>query len=117
MRVTKVSDEHRVQSGEAIFVGAVETQLIEDSSRDIGLMEVHFNDGARNKRHTHTTDSLMVITGGEGIVVTVGERREVTPGDVVFIPAGEEHWHGARPGKDMTHLVMYGATLKTEIKE
>lgn len=117
MRVTKISEENRVQSSEAIFVGTVATHLIESSSRDFGLIEVHFKDGARNKLHTHTTDSLMVITEGDGIVETGSERREVTRGDAVFIPAGEEHWHGARPGKDMTHLVMYGATLKTEIKE
>lgn len=117
MHVTKLSDEDRVHSSEAIFVGTVETHLIESSSRDFGLIEVHFKDGARNKRHTHTTDSLMVITEGEGIVATAGESRDVTRGDAVFIPAGEEHWHGARPGKDMTHLVMYGATLRTEIKE
>jgi quercetin dioxygenase-like cupin family protein len=115
--VTRVSKEGRASSSEAIFIGAVETQMIEGASRDLRLIEVHFKDGARNKLHAHTTDQVLVITEGEGIVATRGERREVGPGDVAFIPAGEEHWHGAKPGKDMTHLAMNGATSKTDIKE
>jgi quercetin dioxygenase-like cupin family protein len=115
--VTRVSKDRRAASGEAIFIGAVETQMIEGNGRDLRLLEVHFKDGARNKMHAHTTDQLLVITEGEGIVATRSERREVGPGDVAFIPAGEEHWHGAKPGKDMTHLAINGATSKTDIKE
>ena len=117
MRVTRVSRDGRRPSSEAIFIGAVETQMIEGASRDLRLLEVHFTDGARNKMHAHTTDQLLVITEGEGIVATRGERHEVRPGDVAFIPAGEDHWHGAKPGKDMTHLAINGATSRTDIKE
>ena len=117
MRATRVSSDGRRASSEAIFVGAVELQMIEADSRELRLIEVHFKDGARNKLHAHTTDQLLVITEGEGIVATRGERHEVVPGDVAFIPAGEEHWHGAKPGKDMTHLAINGATSKTDIKE
>jgi quercetin dioxygenase-like cupin family protein len=56
-----------------------------------------------------------VITEGEGIVATATAEHEVGPGDVAFIPAGERHWHGAKPGSDMTHLAMNGASSKTTI--
>lgn len=117
MRVVRVSAADRRPSEEAIFIGRVATHVIEGSSRDLRLIEVHFRDGARNKLHAHTTDQLLVITEGEGIVATRTERHDVRPGDVAFIPAGEEHWHGASPGHDMTHLAINGATSKTSITE
>ncbi len=118
MRIVRVDGSGRHASTERIFVGDVETQTIVDvGERDLRLIEVHFERGARNRLHTHTTDQILVITDGEGIVATRAEEREVTAGDVAYIPAGEEHWHGARPGKDMTHLAINGGTSKTTIIE
>jgi quercetin dioxygenase-like cupin family protein len=116
MRVTRISkDERRPESGE-IFVGSVAVQRIVDvGERDLRLIEVHFTDGARNKWHTHTTDQILVITEGHGVVASRSEQREVSAGDVAYIPAGEEHWHGARPGADMTHLAINGGSSKTTI--
>jgi len=116
--VIRIADEPRHASSERIFVGAVEMRRVVDvGERDLRLVEVHFKDGARNRLHTHTTDQILLITDGDGIVATKAEEREVRPGDVAYIPAGEEHWHGARPGKDMTHLAINGGTSKTSITE
>src|SRR5258708_19513589 len=102
-------DKRRPNAGE-IFEGAVESQsIIGDEARDLRIAEHTFKNGARNKLHTHTTDQILVVTAGEGIVATEHEQRDVTAGDVAYIPAGERHWHGARPGKDMTHLAVLGA--------
>jgi len=68
-----------------------------------------FRNGARNKLHTHTTDQILIVTAGEGIVATEHEERAVRAGDVAYIPAGERHWHGAKAGMDMTHLAILGA--------
>ena len=115
MRVTRVSNERRRASAEAIFVGHAEIQTIVDGARDLRLIEVHFTNGARNKLHTHTTDQILVVTEGDGIVATRSEERDVSVGDVAFIPAGEEHWHGARPGQDMTHLAINGGSSETTV--
>ena len=116
MRIVRVDVKGRRPSGEKIFIGAVDTQTIVDvGERDLRLIEVHYRDGGRNRLHTHTTDQILVITEGEGIVATADHENEVSAGDVAYIPAGEKHWHGARPGRSMTHLAINGGTSKTTI--
>ncbi|CAA9564940.1 MAG: hypothetical protein AVDCRST_MAG19-2168 [uncultured Thermomicrobiales bacterium] len=88
-----------------IFAGEVRRQnLVADG--DASLVRptaVTFEDGARNKLHRHTTDQVLA-THGHGIVATLDEELHVSPGDVVLIPAGERHWHGAATRHDFTHL-------------
>ncbi|HVR89342.1 MAG TPA: cupin domain-containing protein [Candidatus Limnocylindria bacterium] len=110
MRVERPSPGARQSSDRDIFVGNVETQtVIGDEARDLRATEVTFHDGARNKLHTHTTDQILIVTAGDGLIATEHEERELRAGDVAFIPAGERHWHGAKPGKDMTHWAILGA--------
>src|SRR6266536_2503482 len=121
MRIARIGPEGRRTSAESrppsgaggtgaacIFIGDVETQTAvpDEWGHDLRLIEVHFIDGARNRMHTHTTDQILVITEGAAIVATRSEEHELGPGDVAFIPAGEEHWHGAKAGGDMTHLAI-----------
>lgn len=110
MRVERPSADKRQRSVGDIFVGAVDSQtIVGDEARDLHLAEHTFRDGARNRLHTHTTDQILIVTAGEGIVATEHEEREIRAGDIVYIPAGERHWHGARPGADMTHLAILGS--------
>ncbi|MBU6423977.1 MAG: cupin domain-containing protein [Chloroflexi bacterium] len=88
--------------------------MVADSD-DVRLIEVHFRAGARNEPHTHTSDQVLVITEGTGIVAAGADEHEVHVGDVAFIPAGEVHWHGAKAGNDMTHLAINGGVSETEI--
>ena len=109
MRVVRVSPAGRARSAAEIFRGHVATQtVIDEGSRDLRLIEVAFKSGARNRLHVHSTDQILVITEGTGLVGTASEQHEVTIGDVAFIPAGEPHWHGAKPGHDLTHWSMTG---------
>lgn len=89
-----------------IFEGSVRTQnlVAEGDASLLRVTAVTFDDGARNKRHLHTTDQVLVVTDGRGIVATDQHEFRVGAGDVVFIPAGEPHWHGAEPGQSFTHL-------------
>jgi quercetin dioxygenase-like cupin family protein len=110
VRIERPSPERRQANADDIFIGAVDTQsIIGDEARDLRLTEHTFRDGARNRLHTHTTDQILIVTAGEGIVATEHEERTVRAGDVAYIPAGERHWHGAKPGMDMTHLAVLGS--------
>ncbi len=110
MRVIRLRPSGRATDSGAIFLGAVKTQRVvgEETSGIHRIVEVTFTHGARTKLHEHTADQVLLITDGRGVVGTRGERHEVAAGDVVFIPAREPHFHGAAPGKDMTHYSVLG---------
>jgi quercetin dioxygenase-like cupin family protein len=108
MWVKRTSPAERWRAADAMFRGVVERQNIisGDVSKQLFLGEITFKDGATNRWHIHTADQVLIITSGEGIVADEKEEREVSAGDVAFIPANTKHWHGARPGKDMTHIAV-----------
>jgi len=65
---------------------------------------VNFSPGAVNVFHTHTSDQILYVTEGKGIVATENEEVTVTPGTIIFIPAGERHWHGATKETAFSHI-------------
>jgi quercetin dioxygenase-like cupin family protein len=73
---------------------------------DFNFAVVNFSAGSRNKFHKHTSDQILVVTDGTGVVATDGEERTVIAGDVILIPAGENHWHGAPGGTPMSHITI-----------
>ncbi|HEU0114756.1 MAG TPA: cupin domain-containing protein [Thermomicrobiales bacterium] len=91
-----------------VFLGPVRTQkLIADGDAEsLRVTAVTFEDGARNRWHMHTTDQLLVVTDGRGVVATEEQEMQVAAGDVVLIPAGCRHWHGAEPGQTFTHIAI-----------
>ncbi|TBW40650.1 cupin domain-containing protein [Siculibacillus lacustris] len=71
---------------------------------------VTFEPGARTAWHTHPLGQTLIVTAGCGRVQTWGGPiQEIRPGDVVWIPPGEKHWHGATPTTAMTHLAIQEA--------
>ena len=110
MKVIRVRPAGRRPAEGEIFRGAVLTQTVlgDADTDEHRVLEVTFTKGGRTKLHRHTTDQVLVITDGEGVVGTSDERQEVSRGDVVYIPKGEPHFHGAREGHDMTHLSVLG---------
>ena len=78
----------------------------EDPSRMIVSL-VRFTPGARTNWHSHAIGQTLHVTDGIGLVVTRdGTVIRMRPGDTVYIPPGEEHWHGATDGNFMCHLAM-----------
>jgi quercetin dioxygenase-like cupin family protein len=68
---------------------------------------VSFEPGARTAWHTHPLGQTLYVVSGVGRVQTKGGPvREIKPGDVVWIPPGEKHWHGASPANGMTHVAV-----------
>ena len=107
MKLVKMEESARTRSANPLFEGIVDIQpLTHGLSQELDVGVVSFRDGARNKFHTHDHDQLLVITEGDGLVASESEELAVTVGDAVFIPAGERHWHGAQPGRSMTHLTI-----------
>ncbi|MDO6431957.1 cupin domain-containing protein [Flavitalea sp. BT771] len=73
----------------------------------VGGASVTFEPGARTAWHTHPLGQTLIITAGCGWVQREGSSiEEVHPGDVVWIPPGEKHWHGATPVTAMTHFAI-----------
>jgi quercetin dioxygenase-like cupin family protein len=96
------------RSDNPIFVGDVSIQeVVTDADGELlRVTAVTFENGAVNRPHRHTTDQVLITTSGSGYVATEGEELPLEPGDVVFIPVGTRHWHGARPESTFTHLAI-----------
>lgn len=71
------------------------------------VVRVSFEPGARTAWHTHPLGQTLLVLSGLGRVQSEGGPiRDIRPGDVVWIPPGEKHWHGASPTVAMSHLAM-----------
>src|SRR5947209_17631630 len=80
-----------------------------DPARVAGA-SVTFEPGARTAWHTHPLGQTLIVTSGCGRVRRWGGPiEEIRPGDVVWIPPGEKHWHGAAPSTAMTHIAIQEA--------
>lgn len=68
---------------------------------------VTFEPGARTAWHTHPLGQTLVVTAGCGRAQRWGGPiEELRPGDVVWFPPGEKHWHGATPTTALTHIAI-----------
>ncbi|WP_277525170.1 cupin domain-containing protein [Arthrobacter sp. ES3-54] len=71
---------------------------------------VHFAPCARTAWHSHAVGQTLHVTEGVGLIqARGGEVTEIHPGDTIYTPPGEWHWHGAAPDHFMTHLAMWEA--------
>jgi quercetin dioxygenase-like cupin family protein len=91
------------------FTGSVRIDPLfqpKESTRASGAY-VTFEPGARTAWHTHPLGQTLIVTAGVGRVqIEGGLVEEIRPGDVVSIPPGRRHWHGASPTTAMTHIAV-----------
>jgi 4-carboxymuconolactone decarboxylase len=91
------------------FTGSVRVDPLfaaNDASRASGAY-VKFQPGAHTAWHTHPLGQVLIVTAGSGRVQSWGAPiQEIGPGDVVRIPPGLKHWHGATPNASMTHIAI-----------
>src|SRR5213596_3717410 len=91
------------------FTGAVRIDpLFEapDPARAVGA-SVTFEPGARTAWHSHPLGQTLIVTAGRGWVQQWGSQvEEIEQGDVVWIPPGQKHWHGATASTSMTHIAI-----------
>ena len=68
---------------------------------------VTFEPDARTAWHTHPLGQTLIVTAGSGLAQREGGPiEEIKPGDVVWFPPNEKHWHGASPTTAMTHIAI-----------
>jgi len=91
------------------FTGAVGVDPLfqgDDPARAAGA-SVTFEPGARTAWHTHPLGQTLIVTAGCGWAQREGgPKEEIRPGDVVWFPPGEKHWHGATATTAMTHIAI-----------
>lgn len=92
--------------GPPLFTGKItsRTPVQDEEGADVSVNYIHFPKGVRNKFHTHSNDQILLVTNGRGYVATEKEKVEVGKGDIIYIPTGEKHWHGATVASDFTHI-------------
>jgi quercetin dioxygenase-like cupin family protein len=115
MKVIKIAQVVKEPQVNPLFTGAVTMQPIIDTelSQRFMIRQVNFARGVRNKFHSHTVEQILIVTEGKGIVATDNEEITVGSGDVIFIPAGEKHWHGAAQDATFSHLYVMSPDSKT----
>ena len=100
--------------------GAVTRQAIvtEQMGNDFIVNVVNFSEGARNKFHYHSSDQVLIVTAGTGIVANEQEEVVVAAGDIIHFPAGEKHWHGATKDSPFSHIyVMKPGSKTTQLED
>jgi quercetin dioxygenase-like cupin family protein len=92
-----------------VYIDAIHARKAEPSRMACG--RVHFTPGARTAWHSHAVGQTLYITEGTALLGTRdGTVIVARPGQVVYTPPGEEHWHGAAPDAFMVHVALYEGT-------
>jgi len=107
--ITPSAEQKIVRGSPERFNGSVRVQSLfdpTDPSRTSGGA-VTFQPGSRSAWHTHPLGQILIVTDGEGwIQQWGGPVQAIRKGDVVWIPPGVKHWHGATPTTAMTHIAV-----------
>lgn len=107
--IIKTSDTiQTIQASADYFTGiAWISRLVKNESIKCNVAKVTFEPKARNHWHTHPAGQILIVTDGKGYVQKKGEPiKLLLQGDVVTIPADEEHWHGATPDSIFSHIAI-----------
>jgi quercetin dioxygenase-like cupin family protein len=106
INITRSGSQQPIKGPAEHFTGSVQVEPLfpaHDPSRTSGG-KVTFAPGARSAWHTHPLGQTLIVTEGTGwIQQWGGPIEEIRKGDVIWIPAGVKHWHGASPNTAMTH--------------
>ncbi len=107
IKITRAGAQQSSEAPAEHFTGSVKIELLfNDPSRAIGT-SVSFEPGARTAWHTHPFGQTLFVTSGTGWIQQWGEPIvEIRKGEVIWIPAGTRHWHGATPTSSMTHVAI-----------
>jgi quercetin dioxygenase-like cupin family protein len=109
MEIKRSGSQPSVRGPADWFTGTVRIDPLFDASTParVAGVSVTFEPGARTAWHTHPLGQTLIVTSGAGRVQrSGGPIEEIRPGDVVWFPPNEKHWHGALPTAAMTHIAV-----------
>jgi quercetin dioxygenase-like cupin family protein len=109
MEITRSGSQPSGKGPADYFTGSVriDSRFQGSAPARVGGAFVTFEPGARTAWHTHPLGQTLIVTSGCGWVQSEGgPKEEIRPGDVVWIPPGEKHWHGASATTAMTHIAI-----------
>lgn len=109
MEIQKIGSQPSAQGPADWFSGTVRIDPLHQPTAParVACASVTFEPGARTAWHTHPLGQTLIITSGSGWVQREGGPvEEIHPGDVVWFPPSEKHWHGATPTTAMSHIAI-----------
>src|SRR5688500_18403300 len=109
MKIQRAGSQPSLQGEEAYFTGTVRRDPLFASTPPAraAANAVTFEPGARTAWHTHPLGQTLIVTAGFGLAQRDGGPiEEIRPGDVIWFPPGEKHWHGATATTAMTHIAI-----------
>jgi quercetin dioxygenase-like cupin family protein/alkylhydroperoxidase/carboxymuconolactone decarboxylase family protein YurZ len=95
----------------ALFNGTAYVNMLvpRNETGHYSVGDVVFEPGCRNNWHSHSAGQILLVTEGRGFYQERGKpARRLTKGDVVVIPSGVQHWHGAARDSRFVHLAVTG---------
>ena len=113
MRVARAADTIEEPLVDGVFSGRVTRRLLARLEHpEVAPIVVTFHDGARTGWHRHGAGQILYVLEGSGRAGTRDEEPvPLGPGDLVYAPPGEWHWHGAAAGASLSHLALsFGQT-------
>lgn len=109
INIARSASQQPIKGPAEHFTGSVQVEAlfaVHDPSRTSGG-KVTFAAGARSAWHTHPLGQTLIVTEGTGWIQQWGSPiEEIRKGDVIWIPPGVKHWHGATPNTAMTHIAI-----------
>ncbi len=109
MEIKKAGTQASVKGSADWFTGAVRIDPLFHAPEPAFVQgtSVTFEPGARTAWHTHPLGQTLIVTAGFGWAQREGGPvEEIRPGDVVWFPPNEKHWHGATPDTGLTHIAI-----------
>ena len=107
--ITRSGSQPSAKGSDQYFTGAVriDSPFRGSDPARVGGGIVTFEPGARTAWHTHPLGQTLIVTAGAGLIQQWGGPiQEMKQGDVVWIPPGVKHWHGATSSESMTHIAI-----------
>ena len=109
MDIKRVGTQASTVGSASYFTGTVRIDPLNSPPEParVAMALVTFEPGARTAWHTHPFGQTLIVTAGCGQAQRWGGPIEtIRPGDVVWFPPGEKHWHGAAPTTAMSHIAI-----------
>ncbi|QXV66119.1 cupin domain-containing protein [Mucilaginibacter sp. 21P] len=109
MEIKRIGTQPSGKGPAEYFTGTVRIDPLNNPPEpsNVAMALVTFEPGARTAWHTHPLGQTLIVTAGCGWVQREGGSiEEIHPGDVVWFPPGEKHWHGATSTTAMSHIAI-----------